>query len=603
MKKYLMTLAAVICCTFTMAVLTACTDSSDNPVPSTDPADIVGDWCSNVSGKTFAKWNYGDTWQNTVFKADGTGSTHIYYLIDDDVAGCENIDFTYAATADGTLTMTPKDRDKITAKWQIVGGQLKIDGGDRFKHSFDKTTPGMITKFDTWSKDDEMILVPQPAKYTVFVYGNAGGTMDNIIEQGLWERAKEFLTDHNNVRVVCLYKYGKDDPDAGKPFTGKYAEPGDIVWFELDSETDLNKIKESGMQAYGMGEEAKQLKICNPSTMRMFLEFSSLHCPAQNYVLAIWGHGSGFYALQDVPGKYPEATTRGVMVDEWVNNEWMDMYELGYALKGAGIDKLSTLMFHNCYMGNIESITEIKDYADYIIASAHVLGSDGLLMTEFVRGLKDEGNPVDAGYVMFQNSIAEWPKEYVDEAHGEYNNGDYKMIRTDKFDPLVDLSKQLCDRILELYPTQKEAINKATSQVYRIHQLSKSGDFILYFNNPFFDIADYAHQLAKETGDAEFKAISDALDAAFDEAFVHYYDINNSVQHLDHYTLTVNLIDKDYYVFDYKNTFPTLYAVCNFKEGYEQCTFHKLTGWGNWLSINEQLLDRNPQRGGGGKLE
>ena len=43
----------------------------------------------------------------------------------------------------------------------------------------------------------------------------------------------------------------------------------------------------------------------------------------------------------------------------------MDMYEIGEALKGADIDRLNTLMFHNCFMGNIESITEIKDYADY----------------------------------------------------------------------------------------------------------------------------------------------------------------------------------------------------------------------------------------------
>ena len=112
-----MTLAAVLCCAMTMAVFSACTsDNDDNPVTGVD-GRIVGKWCSDVSGKTFAKWNYGETWQSTEFKADGTGSTRIYYTANDKAVACETIDFTYTASADGKLVMTPKDRDVMTAKW------------------------------------------------------------------------------------------------------------------------------------------------------------------------------------------------------------------------------------------------------------------------------------------------------------------------------------------------------------------------------------------------------------------------------------------------------------------------------------------------------
>ena len=52
--------------------------------------------------------------------------------------------------------------------------------------------------------------VAQPDKHTIFVYGNAGGAMDTYIEYGFWERTKEFLTNHNNVRVICFYKNGKE---------------------------------------------------------------------------------------------------------------------------------------------------------------------------------------------------------------------------------------------------------------------------------------------------------------------------------------------------------------------------------------------------------
>ena len=49
----------------------------------------------------------------------------------------------------------------------------------------------------------------------------------------------------------------------------------------------------------------------------------------------------------DVPGKYEvlqARTTRGVMADEWVDGEWMDMYEMHDAMQAAGIKKFNTLM-------------------------------------------------------------------------------------------------------------------------------------------------------------------------------------------------------------------------------------------------------------------
>jgi hypothetical protein len=66
-------------------------DSPSNPTHG-DEGTIVGNWCSDVSGKTFAKWNFGKTWQNIEFKADGTGSTSIYYTYDDKAIGCEKFE-------------------------------------------------------------------------------------------------------------------------------------------------------------------------------------------------------------------------------------------------------------------------------------------------------------------------------------------------------------------------------------------------------------------------------------------------------------------------------------------------------------------------------
>ena len=174
------------------------------------------------------------------------------------------------------------------------------------------------------------------------------------------------------------------------------------------------------------------------------------------------------------------------------------------------------------------------------------------------------------------------------------------MIRTDKFEAIIDAAKQLCDRLLELYPTEKEAIDRATKSVYRVEPID---EYKNEFLTPFFDIANYAQLLAKETDDVELKNISATLDNAFKEAFVHYRDVNNSKEHLDHYTLSVCLLRQLFYTFDYKTNAPQLKTLNNYNEGYEKCDFHKLTGWGKWLNTNEQALDSNPQKGGGGKLD
>ena len=521
---------SIFCCVTTVAVFTACTED-DNAV-STGSADIVGNWCADVSGLTYAKWNYGETWQNTEFKADGTGSTRIYYTLNGKPVAGEKIDFTYTAAKDGSLTMIPADRDEMNGSWSVDNGLLKIHNDADINLTLKKTTDDMVAKFNEWSRE-ELIDVPRPAKFTVFVYGNAGGSMDNIIERGLWDRVHEFLKDDGNVRVICMDQV---DDEGNHSFEGEYAQPGDNVWFVLNNETNLNEIKEYGLQALGYGQEAIELKLCDPNTMRLFLEFSSLYCPAKEYVLAILGHGSGFDAMNDIPGKYQvNSPTRGVMTDEWADGEWMDMYEMYDAMKAAGIDHYSTIMFHNCFMGNIESLVQAGKLADYLLASSHVLTSDGLLMTEFIRGLMETGDSEQAGKLMFDRAGEDWSKGYSYEAQGSYDNGDYKMMRTDMFEPLVTACKALTDRLLELYPSQKEAIDKATRQVYRFQPIRESGTTKLEWEYPFFDVANYAQLLAKETGDDQLKTISADIDEAFEHAIIYHRDISNSKQHLDHY--------------------------------------------------------------------
>ena len=606
--------ATLICGT---SVFNSCSsDNDDNHVPEPGAnSELVGQWYSDVSGATHAAWTYGKAWQQTELKSDGTGVTNIYYLSGDNAVAREHYSFTYTAT-DGVLTMDIAERNtKTTARYAVSDGKLTLTEGDH-QLAMQKMDDVKAKDFDAWNRKDNLVNVPQPARYTVFVYGNAGGTMDKIIEYGFWEKIQPLLKDHNNVRVVCFYKYGKDLPPK-MPFSGKYADPGDIVWFELSDTTDLKEIRSDGFQAHGFVEEAKAMKLCDPTTLNMFIQISSLQCPAEQYVFSIWGHGNGLSPMNDVPGKYEDPAaapaTRGVIGDEWNEGEELDMYELSTAIRSAGLSRLNTIFFHNCLMGNMETLTELRGLSDYIVASAHLLVSEGELLTEYVRGLLEKGNTEDAIAQMFERVRPAWDQSYhdIEEENGQivesWKNGDYKLIRTAKLDAIIDAAKRLADRLVALYPTQKEAIDRATQKVYRFFTPIMKGIVppSLYdrytFMNPFFDLADYAHLLAKETGDAEMAAISADLDKAFSEAFVHYADVNTNEQHLDHYTLSVCLTNNDIYTANFIGFYPN--ALCNFDQGYEQTTFHKQTGWGNWLRTNQQQLWGNPTSDGGGPLK
>jgi hypothetical protein len=388
-----------------------------------------------------------------------------------------------------------------------------------------------------------------------------------------------------------------DLPEENKPFTGKYADPGDIVWFELSSKTDLDKLRKEGLSNYGFEEQAKKLKLCDPSSIRMFMELSSLVCPAEEYIFTIWGHGDGFEPMFDIPGKYDQAATRGLISDKWNEGEKLDMYELVKAIRSTGA-KTNTIFFHNCMMGNIESLTELRDVTEYIACSAHMLNSDYTVLPAFIRGLIEKDDVEEAFASMLNEVTPAWQNAYRDRKEGA-ENGDFKLLRAAELDGILDVSKRLADRLVALYPTQQEAIDLATKSVYRFVTLVD--DPAYYFIYPFFDLQDYADKLAAYTGDAELQTIASDFRTAFDNAILQHVDINWTVQRLDHYSLSVCLYHQGYYEYDFVGMGSSWNS--NIGEGYEQCAFHHLTGWGNWLRVNTEIPWGNPTCGGGGLAE
>ncbi len=586
MNKILMSLAAVLCCT---TLFTSC----NKDTTPTGFKDFGGTWVTDASGKTFSIWNYGKAWNVWTFNADGTGVCDVFFLAEEEPVAIQHQPFTYTAW-DGKLVTLMED-GLWDWTYKTEGGKLTLSYEGSSGMTFDKADAAQVTRFDEWGKRELLSVPGLQARYTIFVYGNAGGKMDNIIEKDFWEAVGPYLTDSTKVRVAVLYKYGQNT-------SGEFTDDGDVVWFELDSKTDLDNLHEEGLNGLGMHTEAIATKLYDPNTIHQFIEFSSLFCPAEEYIFTIWGHGSGFVPTKDIPGKYTENPdiTKGVIGDEWNDKEQLDMYELSQAIRATGRAPLKAIFFNNCLMGNMESLTELRDVAEYIACSAHLLSSDYIILPAFIRGLIEKDNVEDAFAYMLSDITPAW-QEWYSHDEGKAVNGDFKLLRTSELDGIIDVTSRLADRLIALYPTQKEAIDLATQQVYRFY--SPYDNLNLSWAYPLFDLQDYADKLAASTGDADLKAIAQDMKKAFDRAILQRADVSWSVQHLDHYSLSVCLFHQALYHFDYVGAGNPWDWKCNISEGYEQCTFHQFTGWGNFLGINTGLPWGNPTSGGGGPIE
>lgn len=124
------------------------------------------------------------------------------------------------------------------------------------------------------------------------------------------------------------------------------------------------------LKAYG---EESPLEV---STMRKVLDDMRQLAPADEYGLIMWSHSSGWMDT----GKDPQSTKKASSIGDnipvlhsWgihqagqLNHE-MSIPSLGDALNG---QRLKFIYFDSCFMGSVESLYQIRNSTNYVIASA-----------------------------------------------------------------------------------------------------------------------------------------------------------------------------------------------------------------------------------------
>lgn len=185
---------------------------------------------------------------------------------------------------------------------------------------------------------------PAQAKWTVLLYSAA----DNNLTRFMVDDIKECETVGSDsfTKVVCQVDQG-DDIGAARYLLEKAETPNP-----------------DGISS-PMLEDMGQIDMANPDTLANFITWGMNQYPAEHTMLIISDHGDGW---------------NGAVQDMSAGGTWMTSPMLREAFEKAQQatgKKLDIIGMDACLMANTEFAHEVKDCADYLIASEKTEGGDG----------------------------------------------------------------------------------------------------------------------------------------------------------------------------------------------------------------------------------
>jgi hypothetical protein len=178
---------------------------------------------------------------------------------------------------------------------------------------------------------------------------------DNFLDWFMKENMKELIKAGSSNRVNLLAFLDTTDDDT--------------KIFKVNKD-DLVRIP-SRIVNYSWSES--ELNTGDPSTLIKFASWAIKKYPARKYFLILGGYGEGWIGLMHD------------MNNGYGNTDILSLEELKYALSEIansikdvnGTGKIDVLGLDACYMGMLEVMYQVKDYADYFVASQNEEALDG----------------------------------------------------------------------------------------------------------------------------------------------------------------------------------------------------------------------------------
>lgn len=238
---------------------------------------------------------------------------------------------------------------------------------------------------------------------------------------------------------------------------------GSKKWFSeyIDAEeTAVFQLKENGFEKVNTGSAKNMGDV---QTLSKFLTDVYNDYPSKKYELIFWNHGMGALGLES----------------DSLNGDLLTLVELEQALEKSPFDKdekLDSILFINCLLGNIQLAGVIDDYAKYMIASEEISYSSPTIdKFKFLEDIEVS----DTGY--------EFGKKFIDNL---VNNTPIVQVAYYKNTPttysVVDLSK-----VSQLESSLNSFIQSINiNQSFSTLSIARSSLFQYGIMEPAYDMVD-----------------------------------------------------------------------------------------------------------------
>ena len=244
----------------------------------------------------------------------------------------------------------------------------------------------MVANF--YGLDPESIEVTKPGKVNVLIETGGSAT---------WHTQDEDIYVNMDVDTGALQRWSYN------VYPGDVENVHDLPWgFELKKTLPLQSM-------------------AAPETLADFIRWGVQTCPAKKYALVLWDHGGG--------------AMTGLFIDELFDKDIMYLYELREALAEGGV-RFETLIIDACLMANIETAWNVKDYANWLVASEEIVPGKGTAVGDWLQAL-----------YAYPECDGEWLGRCVCDMTGiKYANGEDEMAKSLLTWSVIDLSG--IDRLL-----------------------------------------------------------------------------------------------------------------------------------------------------------
>ena len=251
----------------------------------------------------------------------------------------------------------------------------------------------------------------------------------------------------------------------------------------------------------------KESKSSNTETLKNAMKWMTDNYEAKNYGLVLWGHADGWIIHNSSKSRsggprhaYAQDTTNG--------EEWMNIPDMALAL--STLPHLRFIFADCCCFQSVESAYELRNVADYIIASAAEIPGEGAPYQTVIPALFSQRDD------FYQQAAA----AYYEQVSYGYREP-MAVVKTSEMENLAQATKTALKQSLEPI-SNGEGYPSVSGLIY-------------YYDKTLFDMNDFILSITEENVYQEWKRTFDAavpykvmVDVWMSDGHVPYIDYNGT---------------------------------------------------------------------------